>query len=441
MSAWDKTRRAMVVLTPLLLLGAGLAWAVQGSKVADSGTRAETVARGEYLARAGDCVSCHTVAGGKPLAGGRSIPTPFGTLYTPNITPDRKTGIGDWSDADFRRAMHEGIDADGHYLYPAFPFTSYTRVRREDLDAIWAWLQTLEPVRRVDTPNTLSFPFSWRSLMAGWRLLYFDKGEFQPVAGKSKAYNRGAYLVRGLGHCGDCHTPRNWLGATRDDKYMRGSMIPEQDWYAPGLGTAEGNGLDGWSRQDIVDFLKHGRSARGIAYGPMAEVVRNSTQHLSRTDLEAIATYLLERPSRPSPRADGGLEPSMVEQTREKRLARHMSRGQDIYRKHCADCHGKRGEGMDDVYPALAGNSSLLSPTPVNAIRAVLLGGFSPATEAWPRPYSMPPFIQKMDDAQVADVVTYIRHAWGNRPATKKPHAAVREKTVARYRSAFTHRD
>lgn len=439
MPRWIRARGFAFALASILLLGgvlaAGLAWA------ADEGggrhAHADQVARGEYLARAGDCVACHTGVGGRPMAGGKALPTPFGTLYAPNITPDRETGIGSWSAGDFRRAMHEGINVHGDYLYPAFPYTSFTRVMQEDLDAIWAWLRTVKPVHRPDVPNELSFPYSWRTLLGLWRMLYFDKGEFEPDPGKSQTYNRGAYLVEGLGHCGDCHTSRNWLGATRGSRHLEGAMVPGQSWYAPDLGTAEGNGLEKWSKRDIVDFLKHGRSARGIAYGPMAEVVHSSTQYLTTRDLEAMATYLLERPSKPSPRAGKGFEPPATSMARKRRLQDHMARGRKIYAGQCADCHGKHGEGEPNIYPALAGNSSILSDSPVNAIRKVLLGGFAPATKAWPRPYSMPPFIQSLSDREVADVVTWVRHAWGNRPATEKPYSAVREETVAEYRSAF----
>lgn len=408
-------------------------------KSTSMGDDAALVARGKYLARAGDCVSCHTApVGGQPLAGGRAIPTPFGTIYTPNITPDKATGIGNWSRDDFFKAMHEGIDAEGNYLYPAFPFTSFTHVTRQDVDAIYAWLQTVQPVRQKNQPPKLSFPYNMRSLMAVWRMLYFDAGTYRPNANKSATWNRGAYLVKGLGHCSACHTPRNWLGATDDDRALAGGMIPEQAWYAPNLGTAKGNGLAGWSQQDLVDFLHTGRSAKGIAYGPMAEVVHSSLQYLTRADVEAMATYLLDRPSQATPRSTGGFMPPPLRQRRGTRLNRRMVQGHAIYHKHCSGCHGKDGKGHLDVYPPLAGNSSILAASPVNAIRKVLLGGFAPATRTYPRPYSMPPFIETLSDHEVALVVTYIRHAWHNRPHTDSPYAIVRDGTVSRYRSAFS---
>lgn len=406
---------------------------------AASSTQASLVARGAYLARVGDCASCHTVRGGAPFAGGRAIPTPFGTIHAPNLTPDDATGIGKWSRDDFWNAMHNGVDAHGNYLYPAFPFPSFTHVSREDVDAIYAWLRTVKPVRQAVAPNTLRFPYSMRPLMAVWRMLYFKPGAYVPDARKSTQWNRGAYLVKGLGHCAACHTPRNWLGATSHDRELAGAMIPEQDWHAPDLGTAAGNGLDGWSRQDLVAFLRTGRSARGIAYGPMAEVVHASLQYLTPADADAMATYLLDRPSQPGTYADDKFLPPPVRRARVERLNHYVVQGHAVYRKHCAACHGDDGKGKLDVYPPLAGNTSILGASPVNAIRKVLLGGFAPATQAFPRPYSMPPFIETLNDHEVALVVTYIRHAWHNRPHTDAAYATVADDTVAKYRSAFSH--
>ncbi|HET7663142.1 MAG TPA: c-type cytochrome [Rhodanobacteraceae bacterium] len=403
-------------------------------------SQAKPMTHGEYLARIGDCVSCHTTAGGKPLAGGRAIPTPFGAIYTPNITPDKATGIGNWSRDDFWRAMHEGVNVHGDDLYPAFPFPSFTRVTRKDVDAIFDWLtSTVEPVHRANQPNELSFPYSMRSLMSVWRALYFDEGVYKPDPDKSDEWNRGAYLVKGLGHCSACHTPRNWLGATRGDELLSGAPIPQQHWYAPDLGTAEGNGLADWSKRDIVDFLRTGRSSKGIAYGPMAEVVHESLQYLTESDAQAIAIYLLDRPSAATPRFHDKFLPPPVRRRRAAHLDHLVVQGHAIYVEHCAACHGKDGKGQLDVYPALAGNTSILAADPVNAIRKVLLGGFAPATKSWPRPYSMPPFIEKLSDHEVALVVTYIRHAWRNRPHTDVPYATVSDDTVAKYRSAFTH--
>lgn len=430
-----------------LAVGAGLAaWAIAGVRQVPGATaphptsaQASEVARGKYLAQAGDCVSCHTVPGGASLAGGRAIPTPFGTIYTPNLTPDTATGIGNWSQDDFWNAMHNGVNADGDYLYPAFPFPSFTRVTRKDVDAIFAWLKTVTPVHQPAAPDTLGFPYNMRSLMSIWRMLYFDAGTYEPDPHKSAEWNRGAYLVTGLGHCVACHSPRNWLGATHGASGLAGAMIPGQNWYAPDLGTAEGNGLAGWTRQDVVAFLHTGRSARGIAYGPMAEVVHTSLQHLTQADVEAIATYLLDRPSAPKAYAYDKFLPPPVRRARAEHLNHYVVEGHAVYTRHCAACHGKDGQGKLDVYPSLAGNTSILAQSPVNAIRKVLLGGFAPTTKTFPRPYSMPPFIETLNDHEVALVVTYIRHAWHNRPHTDAPYATVADDTVAKYRTAFSH--
>jgi mono/diheme cytochrome c family protein len=361
------------------------------------------LARGRYLAGAGDCVSCHTAKGGEPFAGGRIMATPFGSIPTPNITPDPVTGIGRWTADDFYGAMHDGISRDGSLLYPAFPFTSYTKMTRYDVDAVFAYLRTVAPVVQANLAPRLDFPYRYRPLMAAWRALYFDVGEYIADPNQSAAWNRGAYLVQGAGHCNDCHTARNALGATVSAPRLGGALIPMQNWYAPDLGTKAGGGLAGFRTKDIVDLLKTGRSARGTAFGPMAEVVQMSTQHLADGDLAAIATYLQSLPAREAVPPPDPVEPSRA------------LKGQAIYADRCARCHGDGGQGNDPAYPPLDGNSSVMEPTGVNAIRMVLSGGFAPVTAGNPRPYSMPPFAQVLGDEDVAAVVTYIRQAWGNR--------------------------
>jgi mono/diheme cytochrome c family protein len=393
---------------------AALAWSGLGM-AADTAQ----VERGRYLALAGDCQSCHTVQGGKPYAGGRIMATPFGNIPTPNITPDKSTGIGNWSADDFYQAMHQGIGKDGRLLYPAFPFTSYTKTSRADVDAIYAYLRSLPAVIRANGDTDLRFPYSQRRLLSAWRALYFTEGEFAVDPKQSAQWNRGAYLVKGLGHCNDCHTARNSLGATINDPRLAGGMIPMQDWYAPDLSTQAHGGLAGWSEQDIVDLLKTGRSSKSTAYGPMAEVVLKSTQHLTDDDLGAIATYLTSLPARPKPpENDSPLDNTPL-----------VAQGQKIYLDRCASCHGKSGTGVAGVYPPLDGNSSVTEPLGVNAIRIVLLGGFAPATVNNPRPYSMPPFAQRLSDNDVAAVVTFIRQAWNNKAG------AVSEENVRSYRS------
>ena len=291
---------------------------------------------------------------------------------------------------------------------------------RDDALAIFAYLQSLPAVHRQSAPPQLRFPYNVRSGLAAWRALYFREGVYQPDPKRSASWNRGAYLVQGLGHCNECHEQRDALGGLRSGASLSGGQIPAQDWYAPDLSTQANGGLAGWSEQDIVDLLKTGQSARGAAFGPMAEVVAQSTQHLRDDDLRAIATYLHALPAPPIPAAG-----DTTEVANSKAL---VAQGVKVYARHCRDCHGDDGQGVAGVYPPLAGNSAMLEPSGINATRMVLLGGFPPTTAANPRPYSMPPFAQKLDDAEVAAVVSYIRHAWGNQAP------AVPERDVGKYR-------
>ena len=376
------------------------------------------IARGAYLATVGDCAACHTAQGGKPYAGGRALPTPFGDVPAPNLTPDDATGLGQWSFDAFWRALHEGIGRDGRALYPAFPYTSYTKVSRDDAFALFAYLKSLSPVHSETAAPSLRFPYDLKASLVTWRTLYFRPGQFVPDPKQSAEWNRGAYLVQGLGHCNECHVTRDNLGGLPAGETLTGGQIPAQNWYAPDLSTRAHGGLQGWSADDIVALLRTGQSAKGAAFGPMADVVMQSTQHLHEDDLHAIATYLQSLPPRPA-RAAGG---SPLD------TAALLGRGGDLYGKQCASCHGKDGQGAAGVYPALAGNGAVVEPTGINAIRIVLLGGFAPTTAAHPRPYSMPPFAQQLNDADVAAVVSYIRRAWGN------DAGAVMERDVAAYR-------
>jgi mono/diheme cytochrome c family protein len=383
------------------------------------------VARGHYLTRAGDCAACHTTQGGPIFAGNRAIATPFGTIYSSNLTPDRKTGIGAWSEDEFWRALHHGKAPGGKLLYPAFPFPSYTHVTRADANAIFAYLRTLKPVHNTVGEPDLSFPLGWRTTLLGWRALYFTEGVYQPGPHKSRQWNRGAYLVLGLGHCQACHTPRNALGAVKSDQNLRGGMISAQGWFAPDLGSDANGGLAGWSQQDIIDLLGTGRSSRGTAYGPMAEVVQNSLQYLRPDDLKAIAVYLHDLPTRKhaSDRQARGIRPPPA--VREKLL----SMGHKIYHHECAGCHQDDGRGVPHVYPPLAGNSMVLAPNAVNPVRVVLLGGFGPTTKRYPRPYSMPPYMPRLSNVQIAAVISYIRATWGNHAGVVSPEL------VKKYRS------
>lgn len=367
-----------------------------------------TVQRGEYLAKAGDCIACHTKHDGQAFAGGLPIVTPFGTIYSPNITPDPDYGIGNWTADDFYRMLHTGRSRDGTLLYPAMPFPAYTKVTRADSDAIFAYLSSIAPLHIPDQENELRFPYNNRALLIGWRALYFHEGTFQPDPTHDAQWNRGAYLVQGLGHCATCHTPINALGGSSDEKAFAGGLIPMQNWYAPSLTLNREAGLGNWQVTDIVDLLKAGASVRGAVYGPMAEVVHNSLQYLTDADVQAMAAYLKSLP------ANEGAAGSSVPAGSGQVTASVLARGSRIYQARCASCHQADGQGQPPAYPPLAQNQSIEMASAVNPIRMVLNGGYPPQTTANSRPYGMPPFAQILSDEDIAAVVTYIRIAWGN---------------------------
>lgn len=368
------------------------------------------ILRGKYLAIVGDCAACHTARGGQRYAGGRSLATPFGDVPAPNLTPDPDTGIGKWNFEDFWRALHEGRGRHGELLYPVFSYTSFTRVTRDDARAIFAYLHSLPPVQQAPTPLGLAFPYDVRSSLLAWRALYFNPGQFQPDPARSAAWNRGAYLVQGLGHCDECHAPRNQFGGIEQHGRLTGGLIPQLEWYAPDLSTQRDGGLEGWSAQDIVDLLRDGQSAKGAAFGPMAEVVHNSTQYMTEADLHDMATYLQSLPPR---------SPAATRST--PALAVIDTHGAAIYSEQCAECHGTDGNGVVDIYPPLNGNTSVDEPSGINAIRSVLLGGFPPVTAGNRRPYSMPPFAKQLSDHDIAAVVSHIRQSWSNKAPAVSP--------------------
>lgn len=399
----------------------------------DAGSKPQTatedtqalLARGAYLARAGDCQACHTARGGADFAGGRAIRTPFGTIYAPNITPDKDTGIGTWSADDFWRALHNGKSKDGSLLYPAFPYPNYTKVTRADSDAMYAWFRTRAPVRQQNRDPELRFPFNIRPLLAGWRALFFRPGEYAANPQRDAAWNRGAYLVQGLGHCSACHTPRNMFGATQEEADLGGAMIPMLNWYAASLTGGSEAGLGQWETTHLVDLLRTGVSMRGAVSGPMAEVVRQSLQHLSDSDLRAMAAYLQSLPQTEIPTPDKGKPADDPANERALKL------GARLYEKHCVDCHKATGAGAPPGYPALAGNRALMLASAVNPIRAVLHGGYPPSTQGNPRPLGMPPFAALMSDEEAAAVVSYIRNAWGNQGPMVHADQVNRYRTVS----------
>ena len=366
------------------------------------------VARGKYLAQVGNCISCHTVRGGDAYAGGRGIATPFGTVYAPNLTPDAETGLGHWSPDHFWRAMHHGRAKDGRLLYPAFPYTEYTHVTREDSDAIFAYLHSLPPVARPNREHTLRFPYNSQWALAVWRALFFTPGTGTPDPHPSADGRRGAYLVQGLGHCVACHSPRNALGASSLSRSLQGGVIPLQNWYAPGLTSSAQAGVADWPLEDVVALLKTGIAPHASVMGPMAEVVFNSTQHLTDADARAMAVYLQSLPQAPTPVAPAAPRRPAAPAPDTMRL------GAQVYEQQCAQCHGAAGEGQPGTFPALAGNRAVTLEPSINVVQAVLHGGYLPATAGNPRPLGMPPFTHVLSDAEVAAVLSFVRASWGN---------------------------
>lgn len=399
-------------LALLVVLGAFAAWVGWANFGGEAPLRAQASPppadatlreRGANLAIAGNCAGCHTARGGEAYAGGRGVETPFGIVYASNLTPDNDTGLGRWSADEFWRALHHGRSRDGRLLYPAFPYPSFTLVTRDDADAMFAFLRSLPAVRRPNTPHALRFPYNLQASLAVWRALFFRPATFEPDATRSAEWNRGRYLVRGLGHCEACHAPRNLFGATGGEVELGGGLIPMQNWYAPSLASSREAGVADWQAGEIVSLLKTGVAPRASVMGPMAEVVFRSTQHLSETDLQAMATFLKSLPQHEAapwqpPAADGGV----------------LTQGRQLYDEHCAGCHGAQGHGVPGLYPALAGNRAVALPSPNNVIKAILHGGFSPATAGNPRPFGMPPYAQALSDEQIAAVASHLRQSWGH---------------------------
>lgn len=422
-------KRVLVVLAIVLALLAGIVWLFNFGATRrlteappSQPPSQEQVARGAYLARAGNCMLCHTERGGPAYAGGRAMDTPFGTVYTSNLTPDTETGLGGWSAAEFRRALHEGRSRDGRLLYPVFPYTHTTRVTSADADALFDYLRSLPPVNRPNRQHRLRWPYDTQAALAVWRLLYFRPETFVEDPSRTPEWNRGAYLVQGLGHCGACHTARDALGGTRGMD-LSGGVIPMRNWYAPSLAASDEAGVADWSIEEITQLLTTGTSPRGSTLGPMAEVVLHSTQYLEPADVRAMAVYLQ------------GLPPSTADtDPREMPQASTavLERGGRLYEQHCAGCHGDQGQGVPKAYPALAGNRAVTMPATANLVQVVLYGGFAPATRGNPRPFGMPPFATFLSDAEVAEVVTYIRASWGNKAAPVSELAVTQQRTSVR---------
>lgn len=396
--------------TAILFAGLPVAASAQDTQSFDR------VERGRYLTVLGDCAGCHTAPGGAPFAGGVALQTPFGTLVAPNITPDRDTGIGNMTDSEFLAALHEGRGHNGKRLYPAMPYPAYTKMTDDDVLAMRAYLATVAPVSNQVVSNQLPFPLNIRFAMAFWNGLNFTSGRYQSNPQKSIAWNRGAYIVEGPGHCGTCHTPKTLLGGDKNNAALTGATL--QGWFAPDITDDPRKGIGGWSREDLVRYLKSGANEWTLASGPMGEAVSHSTSQMSEDDILAIATYLKD-------------SSEAVASTRPQPVAANdhaMHAGAAIYKDSCAACHKDSGEGETNLFSRLAGSAQVQSDDPTTLVRLVLHGTRAVSTSDAPTAPAMPAFDWRLDDTQVAAVVTYIRNNWGNAADAVSPAAVAAQR-------------
>jgi mono/diheme cytochrome c family protein len=377
----------------------------------------DRVEKGRYLSVLGDCAGCHTAQGGQPFAGGLALDTPFGKLVAPNITPDRDTGIGNMTDDEFVAALHDGRGHNGKRLYPAMPYPAYTRMSRDDILAMRSYFKTIQPVNNAVESNQLPFPFNIRLAMAFWNWLNFTPGRFQPNPQKSAEWNRGAYLVEGPAHCGTCHTPKTALGGDKTATPLAGATL--QGWFAPNITANTHNGIGGWSKDDLVAYLKTGANQYTLASGPMSEAVTHSTSQMTDADLAAIATYLKD-----SGVPSDGTKPAPVAAS-----DKMMRVGEAIYKDSCAACHKDNGSGEPHLFPKLAGSALVQSNDPTTLAHVVLNGARAASTAGAPTAPAMPSFDWRLKDDQVAAVLTYIRNTWGNAAAPVPASAVATQRT------------
>ncbi|HEX4112204.1 MAG TPA: cytochrome c [Stellaceae bacterium] len=388
--------------------------------------------RGEYLARAGDCVSCHSVPGGKAFAGGLKMGTPLGNIYATNITPDKATGIGDYTLADFDRALRRGVAKDGHHLYPAMPYPSYAKLSDADVAALYDFFMKQVPAaHQQNRPSEIPWPLNMRWPLALWDVVFMNHTVYQAKSGESEAWNRGAYLVQGLGHCGACHTPRGlaWNEEALDQGgavYLSGANL--DSWSSPNLRGDVNAGLGRWSKADLVQFLKTGHNRDGAVFGSMIDVINNSSPYLSDADLDAIATYIKSLPARASDQPVFAYDETTTKMLRAGHPSDH---GAQIYFGQCVSCHVDTGLGFSPFLPPLAGNPTLLDADPASLINIVLNGSNQIVIKGTPDAYRMPQFRINLSDQDIADVVTFIRQGWGNHagPVTAGQVAAMRKAT------------
>ena len=420
-------QKYLASMSRALPIGAALIWPAVAQAGGVDAQKFDQIQKGRYLTIVGDCAACHTLPGsGHDFAGGRPLETPFGVLVGPNITPDPQTGIGAWTDDEFVNALQRGTGRGGALLFPAMPYTYYTKVTRDDALAIRAYLNTLPAVHNPVNVDQLPFPLNVRASMRVWNKLFFTPEEFQPDNSKSAEWNRGAYLTEGLGHCGMCHTPKNALGGDKITERMQGYNL--QGWFAPNITNDKRIGLGSWSVDDIATYLKSGHNQTSAATGLMAEEINLSTSKVSDEDLKAIAIYLKDRPGDPSSQQNS---PQMSPLAPDQGV---MKAGAQIYADECSACHGANGKGVSGLFPSLSETPVVQQNDVTSVVHVILRGAISAGTKPAPTAAAMPAFAWVMNDDQVAAVATYIRNSWGN------VAPAVNVGDVTKERAALTER-
>jgi alcohol dehydrogenase (quinone), cytochrome c subunit len=370
--------------------------------------------KGEYVARAADCIACHSVPNGKPYTGGLKMGTPLGNIYSTNITPDKDTGIGNYSFEDFDQAVRHGVAKDGHHLYPAMPYPSYAKVTDDDMHALYDFFMKEVPaVKQANKPSEITGVMGWRWPIAIWNVLFTDKGVYQPKSDHDAAWNRGAYLVEGLEHCGACHTPRGWAFQEKaldagSTTFLSGAELDA--WYAPSLRGEARTGLGSWSQGDVAAFLKTGHNNKGVAFGSMIDVVNNSTPYLNDNDVNAMAAYLksLSATTQQAAYTYDNVTTTALQ------AAKSLDAGGKIYNGYCLTCHGADGKGQVPFLPPLAGNSVVMDNDPSSLINLVLNGAQTIVAKGAPDSYRMPQYRVQLTDDEIASVLSFVRNAWGN---------------------------
>jgi mono/diheme cytochrome c family protein len=371
----------------------------------------QTLAQGKYLAHISGCVACHTTNGKEPLAGGRRIDTPFGAVFSSNLTSSKKHGIGEWTAAEFQQALRWGRSRDGRLLLPVFPYNHTSMLSTQDVQSLFVWLQTVKPVDHVAPEHRLTWPLGTQPIIAIWRSLFFTPTSFQNNVNESTEWNRGAYLVQSAGHCAACHGQRNLLGGFPAVDDLSGGFLPSQMWMAPSLIDADQTSIAKSTNEETAHLLSMGHSPSAHASGPMAEFVQYAGQYMTPADALAMATYLKSRVKSATPTSTYATSS----------VSSSSQSGQTLYQTHCATCHGENGEGKTNAYPALAGNPAVVLTRPENLIQMTLYGGYGPSTSGNPRPYGMPPYLFTLNNQQIADILTHIRNQWGNHAPMVNP--------------------